>query len=212
MGSDLFLQGMIIGFSIAAPVGPISLVCIHRTINGGRLHGICSGLGVATSDSFYAAIVFLGMTAVSGFILAYQTAFRFIAGIALVCAGILVFRSVPAAVRNDSGDPDSYFRDYLSLFAVAVANPFAIIVFMTILPGFGIVAHGTTLIAAAPFVAGVFTGSSVWWIILCGSLGSIRSRLSTDNLVWINKASGTLIAGSGAGMLVLLLVAPALLP
>jgi threonine/homoserine/homoserine lactone efflux protein len=212
MDLSLFLQGMIVGLTLAIPVGPISLVCIHRTVAGGRLHGIFSGLGVATSDSFYAAVAFLGLTAVSGLIIGHQTTFRFIAGIALVLVGIQVFRSVPAAVTERTKDPESYIRDYLSLLAIAAANPLTIIFFITILPGFGVVAHGTTLIAAIPFVAGVFLGSAVWWIVLCGSLGTIRSRLSMDNLRWINRISGILVTCFGAGMLVLLLAVPGLLP
>lgn len=212
MDLGLFIQGMIVGLTLAVPVGPISLVCIHRTVAGGRLHGIFSGLGVATSDSFYAAVAFLGLTAVSGMIIGHQTAFRLVAGIALVLVGIQVFRSVPSAVRESAKDPESYIRDYLSLLAIAAANPLTIIFFITILPGFGVVAHGTTLIAAVPFVAGVFLGSAVWWIILCSSLGSVRSRLSVDNLRWINRISGTLITCFGVGMLFLLLAVPGLLP
>jgi threonine/homoserine/homoserine lactone efflux protein len=211
MDLGLFIQGMIVGLTLAVPVGPISLVCIHRTVAGGRLHGIFSGLGVATSDSFYAAVAFLGLTAISGLIIGHQTAFRVIAGIALVLVGIQVFRSIPAVARDDA-DPDSYFRDYLSLLAIAAANPLTIIYFITILPGFGVVAHGTTLIAAIPFVGGVFLGSVVWWIILCSSLGSVRSRLSVDNLRWINRISGILITCFGAGMLFLLLAVPGILP
>ena len=211
MDLGLFIQGMIVGLTLAVPVGPISLVCIHRTVAGGRLHGIFSGLGVATSDSFYAAVAFLGLTAVSGLIIGHQTAFRLVAGIALVLVGIQVFRSIPAAIR-DGANPDSYLKDYLSLLAIAAANPLTIIYFITILPGFGVVAHGTTLIAAVPFVAGIFLGSAAWWIILCGSLGSVRSRLTVDNLRWINNASGVLITVFGAGMLILLLAAPGLLP
>lgn len=211
MDHGLFIQGIIIGLTIAVPVGPISLVCIHRTVAGGRLHGIFSGLGVATSDSFYAAVAFLGLTAVSGLIIGNQMVFRLFAGIALVLVGIQVFRSIPAAAR-DGAYPESYSRDYLSLLAIAAANPLTIIFFITILPGFGVVAHGTTLIAAVPFVAGIFLGESVWWIILCGSLGTVRSQLSPENLRRINQVSGILITGFGAGMLILLLVAPGLLP
>lgn len=212
MDTSLILQGLIVGFSIAVPVGPLSLMVIHRTVAKGRLHGILSGLGIATSDSCYATIAFLGLTAVSGFIIGHQTAFRLLAGIVLVLVGIQIFRSVPAAVRNNTGDPDSYLRDYLSIFAIAAANPLTIVVFLTILPGFGIVAHGTNLIAAIPFVAGVFIGSAIWWVILCGLVGSVRSRLSTENLRRINQASGLLIALSGSLMLVLMLIAPTLLP
>ena len=211
MDLGLLIQGMIVGLTLAVPIGPISLVCIHRTVANGRLHGIFSGLGVATSDSFYAAVAFLGLTAVSGLIIGHQMVFRLVAGIALVLVGIQVFRSIPTAIRNDA-NPESYVRDYLSLLAIAAANPLTIIFFITILPGFGVVAHGTTLIAAVPFVAGVFLGSAIWWIILCGSLGSVRSRLSVDNLKWINQISGILITCFGAGMLALLLAAPGLLP
>jgi len=211
MDYGLFIQGIIVGLTLAVPVGPISLVCIHRTVTGGRLHGIFSGLGVATADSLYAAVAFLGLTAVSGLIIDHQTLFRLLTGIALVLVGIQVFRSVPAAVSAGDGQAP-YLEDYLSLFAIAAANPLTIIFFITILPGFGVVAQGTTLIAAVPFVAGIFLGSAVWWIILCGSLGSVRSRLSTENLRRINQISGILITGFGAGMLVLLVAAPGLLP
>jgi threonine/homoserine/homoserine lactone efflux protein len=210
MDYGLFIQGMIVGLTLAVPVGPISLVCIHRTVASGRLHGIFSGMGVATSDSFYAAVAFLGLTVVSGLIIDHQAAFRLVAGVALILVGIQVFRSIPAVV-TEGADPDSYLKDYLSLLAIAAANPLTIIYFITILPGFGIVAHGTTLIAAVPFVAGVFLGSAVWWIILCSSLGSVRSRLSTDNLRWINQVSGILVTCFGAGVLALL-AAPALFP
>ncbi len=207
MDPGLFFQGIIIGLTLAVPVGPISLVCIHRTVAGGRLHGVLSGLGVATADSLYAAVAFLGLTAVSGLIIGHQTLFRFLAGIALVLVGIQVYRSVPATV-SEGGGQEPYLQDYLSLFALAAANPLTIIFFITILPGFGVVAQGTTLSAAVPFVAGVFLGSAIWWLILCGSLGSVRSRLSAGHLRQINRVSGILIACFGAGMLFLLLAAP----
>lgn len=207
MDLSLFIPGVIIGLTLAVPVGPISLVCIHRTVANGRLHGIASGLGVATADSFYAAVAFLGLTAVSGVIIGHQALFRLLAGIALVLVGIQVFRSVPAAVRAADGQ-EPYLQDYLSLFAIAAANPLTILFFIAVLPGFGIVAQGNTLVAAIPFVAGIFSGSAVWWVLLCGSLGSVRSRLGAGNLRLINRVSGVLIAVCGAVLLLLLLAAP----
>lgn len=212
MDHGLFVQGIIIGLTLAVPVGPISLLCIHRTVAGGRLHGILSGFGVATADSFYAAVAFLGLTAVSGMIIGNQAVFRLLAGLALVLVGIQVFRSIPSEPGAGPENPESYVRDYLSLLAITAANPLTIIFFITILPGFGVVAQGTTLISAVPFVAGVFLGSAVWWIVLCGSLGSVRSRLSTENLRRINQISGILITGIGVVMLCFLLLAPGLLP
>ena len=210
MDLGLFIQGMIIGLTLAVPVGPISLVCIHRTVANGRLHGIVSGLGVATADSFYAAVAFLGLTAISGLITGHQVLFRLMAGIVLIFIGMRVFRSIPAAVNPGDGQ-EPFLGDYLSLLVIAIANPLTIIFFITILPGFGVVAQGTTLIAAVPFVAGVFLGSAVWWISLCGSLGAVRSRLSTENLRQINRISGILITCFGIGMLILLFAAPGIL-
>jgi threonine/homoserine/homoserine lactone efflux protein len=210
MDLGLFIQGIIIGLTLAVPVGPISLVCIHRTIANGRLHGIVSGLGVATADSFYAAVAFLGLTAVSGLITGHQSLFRLVAGIVFIFVGIRVFRSIPAAVSPGDGQRP-YLGDYLSLLGIAIANPLTIIFFLTILPGFGVVAQGTTLIAAVPFVAGIFLGSAAWWIVLCGTLGSVRSRLSAENLRQINRISGILITCFGAGMLILLLAVPGIL-
>jgi len=210
MDPGLLIQGIIIGLTLAVPVGPISLLCIHRTVKNGRLHGMVSGLGIATADSFYAAVVFFGLTAISGLIIGHQSLFRIVAGFVFIVIGIRVFLSIPAAVGPGDGQ-EPYLRDYLSLLAITLANPLTLIFFITILPGFGVVVQGTGLTAALPFVAGVFIGSVVWWIILCGSVGSVRSWLSTGNLRRINRISGILITCFGAGMIFLLLATPAIM-
>jgi threonine/homoserine/homoserine lactone efflux protein len=202
-----FLQGIIIGLTIAVPIGPISLICIHRSITYGRLHGIISGLGVATADSFYAAVAVFGLTAISGIIITRQVLFRVIASLVLIAVGIRVFLSAPSE-PGGNGEHESYPKDYFSTLAITIANPLTIIFFITILPGFGLVVPGSSEGAAAPFVMGVFTGSAFWWILLCSSLGSFNSCLSTASLQWINRVSGALIAFLGAGILVLLLVVP----
>ena len=200
-----FLQGMIIGLTLAVPVGPISLLCIQRAIEHGRLHGIVSGLGVATADSLYAAVAVLGLTVISGIILAQQVFFRSVAGIVLIAVGIKVFLSVPAEPA-EADRHISFTKDYLSLLAIALANPLTILFFIIVLPGFGIVLGGTSLSTSLEFILGIFTGSVAWWIILCGAVGSVRSQLSIRNLRHINRISGILIICFGIGTLLLLLV------
>jgi threonine/homoserine/homoserine lactone efflux protein len=200
-----FVQGIIIGLTLAVPVGPISLLCIRRAIADGRLHGIISGCGVATADSFYAAVAVLGLTAVSGFILAQQIFFRAVAGLVLIAVGIRVFLTVPA----EPGDNDrhvSYPRDYISMLAIALANPLTILFFIIVLPGFGIVLGGSSLPASLAFVLGIFTGSVTWWVLLCGVVGTFRSRFSIKNLLLVNRISGILIVCFGIGTLLLFLV------
>lgn len=198
-----FLQGIIIGLTLAVPVGPISLLCIRHSITGGRLHGIVSGIGVATADSLYAAVAVLGLTAVSGFIVSQQIIFRAIAGLVLIAVGIKVFISVPPDPGVNTGH-GSYSRDYLSMLALALANPLTILFFLVVLPGFGIVLGGTSLSSSAEFILGIFSGSATWWIILCGTIGSVRSRLTSRNLQMINRISGILIVCFGIGTLLLI--------
>ena len=199
-----FIQGIIIGLTLAVPVGPISLLCIRRAIAAGRLHGIVSGLGVATADSFYAAVAVLGLTAISGLILAQQVFFRVFAGIVLIAVGIRVFLSEVSEPGENGGD-ESYPNDYLSMLAIALANPLTILFFIVVLPGFGIVIGGTSLLTSLEFVLGIFTGSVTWWVILCGAVGSVRSRISIHTLRQINRISGILIVCFGIGTLLLLL-------
>ncbi len=205
MDGSLFIQGIIIGLTLAVPVGPISLLCIQRSVADGRLHGIVSGTGVASADSFYAAISFLGLTIISGLIIAQQYLFRFFAGIALIFIGVRVFVSVPTGAGAQIGH-ETYLKDYLSMAAIAVANPLTLLFFVVIVPGFGIVIHGNSVLSAMEFVAGVFFGSVVWWILLCGSVGTVRTRISEENLGLINRVSGILISCFGAGMLILLAI------
>ena len=205
MDFNLFIQGIIIGLTLAVPVGPISLLCIQRSVADGPLHGILSGIGVASADSFYAAVSFLGLTIISGVIIAHQYLFRFVAGIVLIFIGIRVFLSVPAVVSTQTGH-ETYLKDYLSMAAIAIANPMTLVFFLVIVPGFGIVIHGNSILAALEFVAGVFFGSTVWWVLLCGSVGTVRTRISGDKLRVINRISGILISFFGAGMVLLLVI------
>ena len=205
MDVSLFVQGIIIGLTLAAPVGPLALICIQRTVTEGRLHGIFSGIGVATADSFYAAVTFLGLTVISGLIIAQQYLFRFLAGVVLILIGIRVFLSIPSAISAKT-EHETYLKDYLSMVALAIANPLTLVFFLVILPGYGVVIRGTSFLSAVEFVAGVFFGSTVWWVVLCGSIGSVRSRLSSENLGRINRVSGLLISCFGAGVLILLVI------
>jgi len=210
MDISLFVQGIIIGLTLAVPVGPLALICIQRTVTEGRLHGIFSGVGVATADSFYAAVTFLGLTVISGLIIAQQYLFRFLAGFVLILIGIRIFLSIPSAISAKT-EHETYLKDYLSMVALAIANPLTLVFFLVILPGYGVVIQGTSFWSAAEFVAGVFFGSTVWWVVLCGSIGSVRSRISTANLALINHVSGLLISCFGAGVLILLAMTMGLL-
>ena len=146
----------------------------------------------------------LGLTVVSGFILAQQVFFRAIAGLVLIGVGAKVFLSVPKE-PCENGEHEPYSRDYLSMLAITLANPLTILFFIVVLPGFGIVLGGTSLVTSLEFVIGIFSGSVLWWVILCGAVASVRTRLNVHNLHLINRISGVLIVVFGIGTMLLLL-------
>lgn len=189
-------QGVVLGFSIAAPVGQIGVLCIRRTLADGRAYGLASGLGAATADSLYGGVAALGLTFVSGLLLSNQFWLRLLGGIFLLALGVRTFTSKPpstgAAPRGSS-----LLAAYVSTFLLTLANPTTILSFATIFAGAGIASGSRDYGSSALLVLGVFAGSALWWLLLSGIVGMLRARVDGRALVWVNRVSGIIIAGFG---------------
>ena len=196
MDVDLFLEGMIIGFAIAAPVGPIGVLCIRRTLAEGRLSGLVSGLGAATADAVYGAVAALGLTFVTEFLIGGEAWLRLVGGAFLVFLGVRTFLARPAeraAPSARSGLPDAY----ASTLFLTLTNPTTILSFAAIFAGLGAGDAGGDVLSAMVLVPGVFLGSAAWWLVLSGATGLFRTRLSVGGLRWVNRVSGSVIAAFG---------------
>jgi threonine/homoserine/homoserine lactone efflux protein len=203
--TGLFIHGIIIGIALAAPVGPIAFVCIQRSLAHGRLHGITSGLGIATADAFYAAVTAFGLALISDFLLTRQWFFRLFGGLALIAVGLRIFFAAPHEVSAQPGN-ESYLADFTTMLAFTLANPLTILFFTIIIPGFGVVISGSTWVTPAIFVLGVFLGEMGWWVFLCGTLGSMRDYLTRERLHLINRLAGLVITAFGTVLLATLVV------
>jgi threonine/homoserine/homoserine lactone efflux protein len=192
MEPTLLVRGFILGFTIAAAVGPISLLVIRRTLAEGGAVGLASGLGVATADGTYGAIAAFGLTAVTDLLVAGRRPLGIIGGSFLLWLAWRTMRSVPgeAATETDRrrrGLPGAY----LSLLGLTLTNPMTILSFTALFVGLGIT--GGNALGAATLTAGVFAGSSAWWIVLISGLEMVRSRVSPTAMRRINIGSGLLI-------------------
>lgn len=188
-----FLRGLIIGFSIAAPVGPIALLCIRRTLTQGIFSGLISGLGAATADAIYGCIAGLGLTFISTQLIHYQLWLRIIGGVFLCYLGIKTIVSKPpeqAAIANNS----NLVSAYASIFFLTLTNPITILSFATIFAGLGVASSSGNYLSAIILVLGVFTGSALWWLILCSTISLLRTTLTPHRLKWVNRISGLIIA------------------
>ena len=197
MDLSIFIQGLIIGFSIAAPVGPIGILCIRRTLTEGRLSGFVSGLGAATADAVYGSIAGFGLTFISTFLIEQSQWLRLIGGGFLLYLGIRTF----LAQTKSMADPDSPLvqevnltGNYLSTFVLTLTNPLTILSFVAIFAGLGIGSTSSgNYLSAFILVIGVFLGSGCWWFILSGAVGLFRQRFKPDSLIWVNRISGVII-------------------
>lgn len=196
----MFFKGLLLGFLVAAPVGPIGLLCIRRTLAQSRLHGFLTGLGAATADAAYGAVAAFGLTAVSSFLVGQQFWFRLVGGIFLVYLGLKIGFSKSGNEKNAKKEK-SLLATYLSSLFLTVTNPATILSFAAAFAGLGLTA-GDGPLDALLLVAGVFLGSAAWWLLLSGATGLARKKLSERMIRGVNGFSGTLIAGFGIWALV----------
>ncbi|MBU7017869.1 MAG: LysE family transporter [Theionarchaea archaeon] len=193
MDITFFIEGLIIGFSIAAPVGPIGLLCMQRTLTEGRTSGFVTGLGAATADALYGCIAGFGLTVVSTFLVSQNVWFRLLGSVFLCFLGVRTFLSVPAdKVASVRGR--GLFKNYVSTFILTLTNPVTIISFAAIFAGLG--AH-KDYTSAGLLVSGVFAGSALWWFILSSIVTLFRSQIDSAKLRWINRGSGIILIGAG---------------
>ena len=197
---------MIIGISIAAPVGPIGLLCVRRSLTQGRAAGLISGLGAASADAIYGCIAGFGLTFISSILISQQKNIRLIGGAFLFYLGIRILLSKPkpagqAAMVKGS----SLIGDYTSTFFLTLTNPMTILSFSAIFAGLGLVGAGVNYTSASFLVLGVFIGSSSWWLILSGSVSLFRKKFTSTGMQIVNRISGIIITGFGLFALISLI-------
>ncbi len=203
MNLEFWLKGVLLGFSIAAPVGPIGVLCIRRTLERGRLNGFVTGIGAATADALYGAVAAFGLTMIIQLLTGLQLWLRLVGGAFLVYLGVAAFRrAVPAAAPGGTGaGARSLLAAYGSTVLLTLSNPATILSFLTIFAGAGVASSAHTVEAAAFLVAGVFTGSCLWWLILSGLVGWLGARLGPQVLAWVNRAAGGALVIFGLAVL-----------
>jgi threonine/homoserine/homoserine lactone efflux protein len=191
---EFFFKGVMLGFAIAAPVGPIGVLCIRRTLHYGRWSGLFSGLGAAFADVVYGLIAFLGLNLLSDFLLSWQYWLRIGGGIFLIFWGVKIFLSKPQEKTN-SVTHGTYVKDFISTFLLTLSNPLTIFAFLAIFAGLGVVKNVTN--HGGWLILGIFLGSCLWWMILCEGVAFIRKRVNQNFMKWVSRVAGLVIISFG---------------
>ena len=190
-----FTRGALLGFSVAAPVGPIGLLCIRRTLEHGVAAGIAGGLGTALADALYAAVAAFGLTAVSAALAVVALPLQVAGILVLAWLGIRTFTQRPAAVA--ATPRQAHAGLFAQTFFLTLTNPATILSFAAIFAGVGLM-NGRDPLRATALVSGAFAGSLMWWIVLSSGVGFARTRITSGVLIWINRGAGILLLGFAA--------------
>jgi threonine/homoserine/homoserine lactone efflux protein len=197
----MVFSGLIIGFSIAAPVGPIGVLCIRRTLAEGRLHGLVSGLGAATADAVYGCIAAFGLAFISDLLVQQQMGLRVIGGAFLCLLGVRTILA-KSSEKPTNGKKLGLAGAYVSTFLLTLTNPVTILSFAAVFSSLGLGGSAGDYGSAALLVLAVFIGSAAWWLILSGAVSLFRARVAPRVHLWINCVSGMIILGFGIVALV----------
>jgi threonine/homoserine/homoserine lactone efflux protein len=194
---NLFVKGVIVGFCLAAPVGPIAAICVQRTISKRWISGVLSGMGAAAADAVYGAVAAFGATIISEFLITERQWLQRIGGVILILLGLRLLLWTKIEERKNGAANRGLVGDFMSTFVLTLTNPMTFVAFAAIFTTMGIGAVRGHSILTAELVGGVFAGSALWWLILCGGAYLVRHHFDFRKLTTINRATGVFVIAVG---------------
>jgi len=198
---ELFLRGAAAGFAISAPVGPVNVLCVSRTITKGWYAGVVSGAGAAMADTFYGSIAGFSISIVIGFLLREQTTIRLGGGVLLMLLGVWYYFRKPESLKA-RGEERADHSDFVTTFLLNLTNPTTVLSFLAVLAVLGLSQQRAAWLTLV-MIAGIFAGSMAWWLILVGITNRFRTRFNDRSMMWMNRIGGIAIGAFGVLMFLL---------
>jgi threonine/homoserine/homoserine lactone efflux protein len=192
---QLLFRGILAGFAISAPVGPVNVLCISRTIAKGRAGGLRCGVGAAVADTIYGAIAGFSISFIIGFLVREEFWIRFVGGLLLMAIGVRYLRKRPRPLQKNGADVSR--SDYVAAFLLNLTNPTTVLSFLAILAALGAGSRQESWLTLM-LVGGIFCGAMAWWVVLADVANRFRDRFDERAMLWMNRIAGLAIGGFGA--------------
>ncbi|MGF7046837.1 threonine/homoserine/homoserine lactone efflux protein [Paenibacillus sp. DS2015] len=190
---EWIIKGLVLGLSIAAPVGPICMICIKKTLNNGPVAGLSAGLGAASADAIYGLLAGLGLTSISSFLIDYSSLFQWVGGLFICYLGVRTM-FLQSVVTGVTPTKQSMLSSYLTTFLLTLSNPMTILFFLGIFTATSVTLSDVDVLGMPLLVTGVFVGSLLWWVSLVGTITLIRiKKLNSSMLQIVNRLSGVIL-------------------
>ncbi|HEX3264489.1 MAG TPA: LysE family transporter [Candidatus Limnocylindrales bacterium] len=192
---SLPLRSLLIGFTIAMAVGPITLLVVRRTIEHGGVYGLVSGLGVAAADATYGGVAAFGLAALTTLLVSVHALLGLVGGAVIVLIGLRTIRTRPIDPAAEAERP-GLVGAFASIYALTMTNPLTIVLYAGVFAAIGLGVGGGFLDAAVA-TAAILLGSGLWWVVLCAVVAWVRGRVSATALLWVNRVSGAALVAFG---------------
>ena len=205
MSLNSLLEGFVIGIAVSVPLGPLGILCIQRTVNKTWKSGFISGLGVATSDTFYAIVAGFSVTMIINFLKQYEVYFKILGACMVISLGLYIFLSNPAKdIQKFRRKGNSYLQDYVTAVLLTLSNPMAVFVFLAIFTTYSVVLQTSHLLDAFLIISGIYLGGSTWWFGLTGAAFLFKHKLTINTIWWANKIIGISVILFAMGLFIYL--------
>ena len=190
----VLLKGLLIGWFVSLPMGPIGVLCVQRTLSGGRLSGFVSGMGAAAADATFALIAGFGVNYIVGLIEHQEFLFKLIGSIVIVLIGLKVYyTNTVKQMRVSKSGNSKMIKHFFTVYFLTLTNPAMVLLFIWIFASVNIVLNASNYVMSSLTVLGVFGGGTLWWLTLSSIVNRLRNKLRIRSLYWFNKISGGII-------------------
>lgn len=190
----LLIKGFLTGLLVSAPLGPVGVMCIQRTLNRGIKSGVRAGFAAATADMVYAIIAVLGLGFIINFIKQEQHWIQLVGSLLILVFAIKIFYTDPALeVRKSRLKKNKPFEEFISIFFVTLSNPGVFFGFLAVFAWLNIVSEEASITSAIVLVGAIFIGAMTWWYSLCAIINKFRQKIRLKNIWWLNKIMGIVV-------------------
>lgn len=191
---DILYKGIIIGIVVSAPLGPVGVLCIQRTLNKGRWCGFVTGIGATFSDLLYALLTGYGMSFVADFLSKHILYLQIFGSILLMIFGIYTFRSNPTkSIRPTSPNKGTYLHNMLTAFMLTLSNPLIIFLFIGLFARFGFLSNNINIFEHMTGYAGIAIGAVLWWFLITFAVNKVRKHFDVRGIWIINRIIGAIV-------------------
>ena len=191
---NILWKGFIIGVIVSAPLGPVGVLCIQRTLNKGRWYGFVTGIGAALSDICYALLTGYGMSFVFDYVNKNIFYLQLIGSVMLLAFGVYTFRSNPVkSLRPSSGNKGTYLHNFVTAFFVTLSNPLIIFLFIGLFARFSFAGGGALVSETVTGYVAIILGALSWWFGITYFVNKVRAQFNLRGIWMLNRIIGSVV-------------------